>query len=191
MRRALIVMSLALSVAATGCSELIRKAGANPLPSASGNLIVPNLIGRTREEAMALVKAAGFTADVESSRPVECEDAPQVDGQVSCQDPPAGKIVSRYTTVQINVYQTRSISGAIVRAQLKALLGLPPDKAKAKLVSYGHDGEVTVARASKFVEGCGEDRVCGFDVSEAGIGVHDSITLYVNPGLKLARPPGT
>ena len=81
------------------------------------------------------------------------------------------------------------IDGAIVRAELRSLLGKSPDDARRALRGYGHDGKVTVAPGRQFVEGCERDRVCGFDVPESGMGVHDPITLFVNPGLTIAAPP--
>ncbi len=80
------------------------------------------------------------------------------------------------------------ISGAIVRSQLLALIGKEPAAARAALESYGHDGEVKVAPGPRFYDDCGKDRVCAFDVPESGMGIHDPITLYVNPGLQIAAP---
>jgi hypothetical protein len=136
-----------------------------------------------------VVRSAGFTQEVESSIVTECEDAPKVEGLVNCQNPPAGKLVKKYTLVQINVYTPTRLSSIIVRDQLASLIGKEPEQAKSTLRSYGHDGEVQVAPGPRFYDKCGENKVCAFNVSEAGIGIHDPITLFVNPGLKIAAPP--
>jgi hypothetical protein len=73
------------------------------------------------------------------------------------------------------------IAGAVVRDQLLALIGKSPDDAKAALASYGHDGHVWVDMQAEYDADCGAERVCGFDVPESGMGIHDAITLYINP----------
>lgn len=165
------------------------EAAAAPDGAAAGDdVIVPDLLGKTREEAAALVAAAGFSHGVESTRPVECVDAARVEGRVDCQDPPPGQRVKRYTLVQINVYRAPRVAGAVVRAQLEALVGLTPAAARARLASYGHDGEVKVAPGLQYDARCGRDVVCEVS-SSSGVGLHDPITLYVNPGLAISAPP--
>lgn len=188
MRRALLALGLA------GCSVGSVVGGATPASvsaapagvvgatsTADGDLLVPDLVGRTREEAAELVAAAGFTSGIESSRPVVCEGAPEVEGRINCQSPPAGAAVRPYTTIQINVYQRTRIAGAIVRDELLALIGMTPDDARAALAGYGHDGLVRVEMTMEPDAECAQDRVCGFDVPESGMGVHDAITFYINP----------
>lgn len=143
-----------------------------------GWVIVPDLVGKTRAEAEALVALAGFTAAVESTRPVECEGAPEVEGRINCQAPAAGATVRPYETVQINVYRPTRIAGAIVRSQLLALIGRSEVEARARLAGYGHDGAVAVGPADDGAT-CAPGTVCGFSVPESGMGVHDPITLYV------------
>jgi hypothetical protein len=182
---------LALLLAGGGCSTLFSKTGlpgASLASASSGETIMPRLVGMTRDQAAAAVRAAGFTQEVESSTPLECEGAPRVEGRVSCQSPPAGKLVKKYTLVQISVYAPQRIAGAIVRDQLAALVGKSPAEARAALEGYGHDGDVKVAPGPRFYEGCGKDRVCAFSVPESGMGIHDPITLFVNPGLAIATP---
>jgi hypothetical protein len=188
MRAPRITAALALLAA---CNGLVATAPSSTTPTMSmsstarrpapgADVVVPDLIGKTREEAAALVDAAGFTQPVESSRPVECEGAPQIDGLVNCQQPHAGEIVKNYTGVQINVYRTQRIEGAVVRAQLAALIGMTPDDARAALAGYGHDGVVSV-EVGTYDEACGMDRVCRLSVPESGMGIHDAIKLYINP----------
>jgi hypothetical protein len=156
--------------------------------SSSGDVVVPDLTGKTEEEAIAAVRAAGFRTEAEA-RPLSCEDAPEVEGQVNCQSPAPGETVKAYAMVQYNVYEKQRISGAVVRDQLAALLGKTPADARKLLESYGHDGRVKVEPDSKFHDGCADGRVCDFSVSESGMGIHDEITLYTNPKLTIGGPP--
>lgn len=187
----ILVAALALFVASSsdGAPRKGSPPRSTPPKAQSDEVVVPDLIGKTRDEAMAIVRAAGFAQDLESSRPLECENAPKVEGRINCQDPEPGKRVKRYTLVQINVYKPTRLQGMVVRDQLLALIGLPPDEARAKLKSYGHDGTVTVTPDTKFHEKCAAGRVCAFDVAEAGIGVHDPITLFTNKVTTVGTPP--
>ncbi|MGN6104905.1 MAG: hypothetical protein ACTHU0_07370 [Kofleriaceae bacterium] len=151
--------------------------------------MVPDLIGKTPEEAAAIVAAAGFLHKLDSSRVVQCENASRLDGRIDCQDPVPGTIVTRYGSIQISVHRVQRISGAIVRSQLQALIGMTTDQAKAALAGYGHAAAVTVKPASRFYERCGDNRVCAFSAAESGIDVHDPITLYINPTVTISAPP--
>jgi hypothetical protein len=168
--------------------------GGESAPSGSSTLTVPNLVGKTMDEAKDIVKAAGFSAEVESSKPVECENAPQDPGKINCQDPEAGKVVQRYAMIQVNVYTPQTFSGSIIRSQLATLHGLSPDQAKAALKKMGHDGAVKIGEITDsggghaFNKACGENKVCSTS-GESGIGLHDDITLYINPKLSIALPP--
>jgi len=156
--------------------------------------MVPNLIGKTPDEARALVKAAGFTGEPEATRPLECEGAPREPGLINCQDPEAGQVVERYRMIAISVYREQVIQGAIVRRQLETLHGLTPDQAKQQLKKLGHDGQVSIGEVTDsggghtYLKACGDNKVC-YTSGESGIGVHDDITLYINPTLKIAPPP--
>jgi hypothetical protein len=188
---------LAAVLSAAGCSGLIAKATPPALPGSpagalagvSDETVMPSLVGMTREQAAALVRSAGFRHDLESSTPLECEGGPRVEGLVGCQRPPAGALVKKYTLVQVSVHRAGRVAGAIVRSQLLSLIGKEPEEARSALASYGHDGEVKVEPARRHHDGCGENRVCAFDVPESGMGASDPITLFVNPGLQIAMPP--
>jgi hypothetical protein len=182
------VKAILLACALAGCAGLVKttptsvyEPASTSRPAPGGDVVVPDLVGKTPEEAAALVEAAGFTGPVESSRPVECYDAPEIDGLVNCQQPHAGETVKNYVTVQINVYRAQRSTSAVVRDQLLALIGKSPDEAKAALAGYGHDGHVWVDMQADYDADCGAERVCGFDVPESGMGIHDAITLYINP----------
>ncbi|HUQ05180.1 MAG TPA: PASTA domain-containing protein [Kofleriaceae bacterium] len=189
-----ILTTAMLLSALLGCKSLIKTStSVNDSPagsssSSSGDVVVPDLTGKTEEEALAAVKAAGFRTEAEA-KPLSCDGAPEVEGQVNCQSPAPGETVKAYAMVQYNVYRTQRISGAVVRDQLAALLGKTPTDARKLLESYGHDGRVKVEPDSKFHDGCADGRICDFSVSESGMGIHDEITLYTNPKLSISGPP--
>lgn len=86
------------------------------------------------------------------------------------------------------------ITGAIVRRQLEALHGLTPDQARQQLKKLGHDGKVSIGEVTDsggghaYLKDCGANKVC-YTSGESGIGLHDDLTLYVNPTLTIAPPP--
>jgi beta-lactam-binding protein with PASTA domain len=157
-------------------------------------ITVPNLIGKTPEQARALVKAAGFNSEPEANHILECVDAAHDEGLINCQDPDAGAVVERYAMIKIHVYREQVIHGAIVRRQLEALRGLTPDEAKQQLKKLGHDAKINVGVVTDsgggqtYIKACGQNKVC-YTSGESGIGMHDDITLYINPTLKIAAPP--
>jgi hypothetical protein len=165
-------------------------AGAGGTPRAT----VPNLIGKTPEQARALVKAAGFANEPEDTHPLECVDAAREPGLINCQDPDAGQVVERYRMITIRVYREQVIAGAIVRRQLETLHGLTPDEAKQQLKKLGHDGKVNIGDVTTsggshaYIKECGQNKVC-YTSGGSGIGIHDDLMLYINPTLKIAPPP--
>lgn len=182
-----------------GATATVGPAASTGAPSSSPGggtpkAMVPNLIGKTPDEARALVKAAGFTGEPEATHPLECEGAPREPGLINCQDPEAGQVVERYRMIAISVYREQVIQGAIVRRQLETLHGLTPDQAKQQLKKLGHDGQVSIGEVTDsggghtYLKACGQNKVC-YTSGESGIGVHDDITLYINPTLKIAAPP--
>jgi len=86
------------------------------------------------------------------------------------------------------------ISGAIVRRQLETLHGLTPDQARQQLKKLGHDGNVSIGEVTDsggghtYIKACGDNKVC-YTSGESGIGLHDDLTLFINPTLKIAPPP--
>jgi hypothetical protein len=157
-------------------------------------ITVPNLIGKTPEQARSLVKAAGFNSEPEANHILECVDAARDEGLINCQDPEAGAVVERYSMIKIHVYREQVITGAIVRRQLESLHGLTPDEAKQQLKKLGHDAKVSVGVVTDsgggqtYIKACGQNKVC-YTSGESGFGIHDDVTLYINPTLKIAAPP--
>ena len=86
------------------------------------------------------------------------------------------------------------IKGALVRRQLESLWGLSPDDARRQLKKLGHDGNVAISVVTDsggghtYRKDCGENKVC-YTSGESGIGLHDDLTLFINPTLTIAPPP--
>jgi hypothetical protein len=182
----------AAPVTASTAPSTAPSAGGMSATGGAPRVTVPNLIGKTPEQARALVQAAGFNSEPESNHILECVDAARDEGRINCQDPDAGAVVERYSMIKIHVY--RVITGAIVRRQLEALRGLTPDEAKQQLKKLGHGAKVSVGVVTDsgggqtYIKACGENKVC-YTSGESGIGLHDDLTLYINPTLKIAPPP--
>jgi beta-lactam-binding protein with PASTA domain len=153
-----------------------------------GTLVVPDLTGKTLDEAVAIVKRAGFKADIEQSRPVEC-DNPKVPGQIRCQDPEPGKRVAAYAMIQVNVYQADEHHGRLVREQLDALRGMTVAQAKAALAKLGFTGTVQLDTPVSFIAGCKAERICEVR-PEGGVSTSDEITFTLNKSsLGVSLPP--
>ena len=123
-------------------------------------LVVPDVTGKTVEEAQAIIRQAGFKGDIEESRPVDCDNRAPTEGRIRCQDPEPGKRAASYTLLQVAVYHKPSHHGRVTLDDLEALHGMTVAQARAKLGEYGFDGEVEVYAASTFIDGCRPDTVC-------------------------------
>lgn len=153
-----------------------------------GKIAVPNLIGKSADQAQKIVEKAGFLTELEvDTEPLVC-DGPKDNGKIQCQDPAPGKLVDHYTYIHVAVYHAPDHSGRLLREDLAKLIGLTVDQAKAELKKMGHDGAVNVETEQQFVKKCGADKVCEVQPEE-GTGLHDDITLYINPKLTIAAPP--
>lgn len=153
-----------------------------------GKIAVPNLIGKTADEAQKIVDKAGFLTELEiDTEPLVC-DGPKDNGKIQCQDPAPGKLVDHYAYIHVAVYHAQQRGGRLLREDLAKLIGLTVDQAKAELKKLGHDGAVNVETEPQYVKKCGADKVCEVEPA-GGTGIHDDITLYVNPKLTIAAPP--
>ena len=161
----------------------------------SGPITMPNLVGMTEAQASAAVKAAGFAGDMEQSRPVECENAPQVEGQVNCQDPEAGKSVTRTAMVVVNVYHSHMSEGGKQQLLLDSVVGMPPDQAKAAIKKVHPNWQFTISAPTNSGGGeiydakCGENKVCSTGLAGDPDVAGSSVVLYVNKKVKLTAPP--
>ena len=159
--------------------------------SPNGKLEMIDLHGKTADEALAALHAAGFTPSFEVNKILlEC-DGSAAPGHVKCQSPAAGEVIDRKAIINVHVEEgARRIAGALVRADLEKLLGMTIADAKAYLKSVGHDGEVAVFEQPTFSQRCGVKQVCSVE-PESGTGIHDRVTLVVNPSsnVDISLPP--
>jgi hypothetical protein len=204
MRAQLIAIALAL----TGCSMIKTSSstsgttpGAGPSgpsgSSASGGggmhmITMPNLVGMTEDEAAGAVKAAGFSAEMEQSSPVEC-DNPPVEDKVKCQSPQPGTQARSDMTVQVQVHHEHISEAGRSIQRVKTLVGMTPDAAKAKIKSWGKSWTVKIKPPTNsgdqpiYDAKCGENKVCG--VNEGADYDEVGVILYVNAKVSVGAPP--
>jgi beta-lactam-binding protein with PASTA domain len=156
--------------------------------SVSGKHAVPDVRGKTIEEARAAWTAAGFSGDVDPNRPRSCGNAPETAGKITCQSPEPGEQASAYAMLEVIVYTPQVFEGQLVRSQMSSLKGQTIEQAKASLKKMGHDGSIVFEESRSFLKDCGEGIVCGTRNS-SGIGIHDEITLVINKQVTIAAPP--
>jgi len=149
---------------------------------------VPDLTGKTLDEARAIARGAGFTSEVEASEQPSCAgSAPGVEGHILCQDPEPGQRTNRYAMIQVVIYKPYRPSGMILVPELAALRGLTVDEARQQLRALGHDGPVRIHMSDDFAKGCARDRVC--DVGPGGArNLHDEVILFIRHPLDITAP---
>ncbi len=158
----------------------------------TGKLVMPDLTGKTADDALAALREAGFEPSFEvNRRALECEGAATEVGRINCQLPQPGEIVDRRAIINVTVYDGPHVfKTSLVRAQLVKLRGMTIADAKAYLKQLGHDGEVAVFEQQVFSDRCAVHTVCDVD-PEAGTGIHDRIMLLINPNsnVDIRLPP--
>jgi hypothetical protein len=159
--------SAARSSSAASSSSIASPASPSSPSSANDNaaalaLVVPDVMGKTADEARAIVKAAGFHRDVELNESLGCPDAPRTAGRIFCQNPAAGTRVSRNDWIQVAVPAPamRLRPGYINYEQLRPLVGLPLPEVKRRLKQLGHTGHLQIEREGNVSATCHDDRVC-------------------------------
>lgn len=155
-------------------------------------ITMPDLTGKTQEEAAAAVKAAGFKMEMDAKH-LSCVESPAPVGTVECQDPKPGDVVkANYTAVEIHIKRDSRMSGLIHREDFHAMRGITVDKAKAFAKKLGHTGQIKVEEMDNFVKGCAEKTVCtATDEREdqSGMSLSDTLLLRTNKTLSIAPPP--
>lgn len=164
--------------------------GASGDPNAM--VTMPDLTGKTRDEALALVKAAGFRNEAEA-RPMSCDGPAQAVDTVDCQDPEPGKSVQAYTLVKFNLKEGERLTGMFLRRHFDGLKGMPVEAAKAKAKKDGHTGEIRMREVDSFVDGCKPNTVCSATDErggQSGMDSKDPLLLHTNKqAIKIAPPP--
>jgi beta-lactam-binding protein with PASTA domain len=182
--RALVVLAL-LASCKLNTSSTMGGGGGAPTGGGGGEtgggdgwVVAPDLEGKSLDEAKAAAKAAGFKSEVEDGN-VACQDEKQLEGKVVCQSVDPGKRVRDYTMIQVHIYKKHVFTGMLVRDQLKPLKGMSLTQARTYLKSLGHTGQLKTETLQQHVASCEKDIVCGV-ASEAGVGIGDDVTVYVN-----------
>ncbi len=93
----------------------------------SDEALVPNVVGKTEEEATNILDAAGYTVKVREKTSTKPK------GEVLEQDPSAGVRLKKGETVTITISDGKGVE----KVTVPSLLGLPADEARAKLESAG------------------------------------------------------
>jgi beta-lactam-binding protein with PASTA domain len=181
-------LTFAVLVALLATVMAQRLAPADPAP----RYVVPNLVGKSPDEARAMVRAAGFEYDLEvDSASLDCgEHPPKVANRhILCQKPVAGTVGDRNTIVYSVTYaEPRKRDEWISKEQLASLRGLKVGDAKAKLAEWSFDGKLKVMHTAEFDADCGVDKVCG-TWPNSGVHWHEKLTLYINEKAEISAPP--
>jgi PASTA domain len=157
-------------VVVVACALVARMALAGP------GLKVPNLVGKTLDEATVILKAAGF-----SYEPVErgenCDDdAPDVDDQqIRCQGPSAGTIVDKNKLVEVIVRHGGHRKGVLLIGQLRPLMFHSLAYVKDALAKLGFAGTIDV-KADWTGGSCEPDHVCSIEPMD-NVDIHGHIKL--------------
>lgn len=82
----------------------------SPVPQDDRKIPMPNLIGKTADQAIAACKAAGFVLAAEQATS-QCDSRDQhkvADGTVTCQNPDPGTAVSNHTGQVLDLSHARA-----------------------------------------------------------------------------------
>jgi hypothetical protein len=178
---------VATDTAASGPGRRPGDAGALASPAAEVRLVVPDLIGKTPEEARAIVKAAGFTQEVELRESLQCEGEPRDPGRINCQEPEAGVRTNSYAMVHIKVFRAQDLVANQFASRFGDLRGLTLEEARQRLAQAGHDGAISVATKDQYDDGCGQNKACTWRLHGARTN-HDEVTLWFNRKTAIALP---
>jgi hypothetical protein len=196
--RAVVLLAV---LALAGCASTARSAAAprgrvgptsapEPRQTASGDgkLVMLDL-RHDRREAEAALRAAGFTRRSRSTG--SCSSAgvtKQLDGSTAVAT--RGQLADRRAIINVNVSTGRRIGAGPRARTTRKVRGMTIADAKAYLKSLGHDGEVAIWAQPVFSESCGVQKVCGA-TPEGGTGIHDRVTLVINPSsdVDISLPP--
>jgi len=155
---------------------------------------MPDLTGKTKEEAEATIKAAGFAHEVDSSGRIACAENTTAVGTVDCQDPEPGKSVKLgYTATQVHIKSDGRMAGIVHRDEFEKMRGMTVDQAKTFAKKIGHTGTVKIDVADEFMKGCTETTVCTATDErggQSGMSLGETLLLTTNkPAIKIAPPP--
>lgn len=161
-----VVMSFAAVVAAAGADDKLK---------------VPNLVGKSFDEARKILSATGFAGEPEDHL-ASCErSAPDVDGGiVQCQDPSPGELAGKYSIIVIHLMRAGHKKGDITAEHIRPLLGNPVGQVKDALGKLGFVGTYVTKPADDdhAIALCEPGNVCWIDPRDE-IDPHGTVVLYV------------
>ncbi len=196
MNRSLLAVSIMLALASCagtprggggggGYSDVTIGGGA-AIPADDKQIIMPNLVGKTLDEAKKICTAAGFVYEPETARPLDCPDAPKLDGRVRCQDPEAGQKVGNHTLIDLNVYHT-PVRNHITADEERSLIGKTVEQAKQQLAEWNFTGKIDI-RPADGSRVCTPGQICEI-YPDGGLSLKEDIQLFVAQQVKITAPP--
>ncbi len=162
--------------------------GGGPAVAYDTQIVMPNLVGKTFDEAVKICKAAGFVLPPEFGRPPDCDDsAPKVDGKIRCQDPEAGAKVGAHALIELSIYKA-PVRTNITADEGESLIGKTPDVAKKMLAGWGFRGKIRIQSSGTGNRRCSAGQICEI-MPSAPFGLDEDISFGVADELKITAPP--
>ncbi len=162
--------------------------GGGPTVPSDTQIVMPNLVGKTFDEAVKLCKAAGFVLPPETGRAPDCdESAPKVDGKIRCQDPDAGAKVGSHALIELSIYKTPPRTN-ISAEEADSLIGKMPDVGKKMLAGWGFRGKIRTQSAGTGNRRCSAGQICEI-MPSAPFGLDEEISFAIADALKITAPP--
>jgi len=148
---------------------------------------VPNLVGKTKEEAQDAANGAGFPQDLYVEEPgADCKGDVKEIGKVKCQSPAPGTMLGKFEHITVYINQPPPPKTWSYDDTQK-LIGLPLEEVKKRLADQGFKGKIELQEGD--YPHCKMGTVC--EISPSSFGEDSSITLLWRPKKKadIAAPP--
>jgi beta-lactam-binding protein with PASTA domain len=147
----------------------------------SGNVTVPDLVGKTQSEAEAAVASAGLRGGIRVDNDPGTWTAST---KVCTQTPGSGQqsASSLFVSVRFCLEEKPYVDDEGV------LSGMTLDAAKKKIKDAGFTGEVTVTDLYEYDKDCKDGTVCRFDPRRWYLPGERHVTLYINKKTTIVVP---
>jgi len=148
---------------------------------ADDKLKVPNLVGKSVEDAQDTANKSGFPRDLDKQRAgPDCKGTVTELGKVRCQSPAPGTLLGRYESITVFVNMPHEPKEWDYDDTAK-LIGLTVAQAKKQLADDGFKGKIEVQESS--MDGCKPGTLC--DIQPRAFGEDASITFLARSNKKL------
>jgi beta-lactam-binding protein with PASTA domain len=147
---------------------------------ASGNVTVPDVVGKTQSEAEAAVASAGLRGGLRFGNDPGTWDAST---KICTQTPGGGQQSSASLFVSV-----RFCSAAAVVNGRPELAGLSVADATKLAKAKGFEGKIEVIEQHEFNKDCKADTVCGYTPNHWDANQSRTLTLYINRKLAIGTP---